>query len=60
MTSSLVGVGAECEASPSTRQRDAPDASSRLRASVLRGEEAGRFCEVAGMFIVDAGGPCSR
>ena len=27
------------------------------RASVLRGEEAERFCEVAGMPIVAAGGP---
>ena len=30
------------------------------RASGLRGEEAGRFHEVAGVSIVDAGGPCSR
>ena len=44
---------------PSTRRRDAPDASSRLwRASALSGEEAGHFHEVAGMSIVDAGSPC--
>ena len=30
------------------------------RASVLRGEEVGRFREVAGMSIVAAGGPRSR
>ena len=30
------------------------------RASALRGEEAGRFREVAGVSIVAAGGPCSR
>ena len=30
------------------------------RASVLRGEEAGRFREVVGMSIVAAGGPHSR
>jgi len=30
------------------------------RASALRGEEAGHFREVAGMSIVDAGGPCSQ
>ena len=29
-------------------------------ASALRGEEAGRFCKVAGVSIVDAGGPCLR
>ena len=28
-------------------------------ASVLRGEKAGRFCEVAGVSIIDAGGLCS-
>ena len=30
------------------------------RASALRGEEVGRFCEVAGVSIVAAGGPRSR
>ena len=30
------------------------------QASVLRGEEAGRFREVAGVSIVFAGSPCSR
>ena len=30
------------------------------RASALRGEEAGRFREVAGVSIVAAGGPRSR
>ena len=30
------------------------------RASVLRREEAGCFCEVAGVSIVAAGGPRSR
>ena len=30
------------------------------RASALRGEKAGRFHEVAGVSIVDVGGPCSR
>ena len=30
------------------------------QASVLRGEEAGRFGEVAGMSIAAAGGPRSR
>ena len=27
--------------------------------SALKGEEAGHFCKVAGVSIVDAGGPCS-
>ena len=31
-----------------------------LRASVLRGEEGGHLREVAGVSIVDAGGPCWR
>ena len=30
------------------------------RASALRGEEAGYFCEVAGVFIVAAGDPSLR
>ena len=30
------------------------------RASALRGEEAGRFCEAAGVSIVAVGGPRSR
>ena len=30
------------------------------RALALRGEEAGRFCKVTGMSIVDAGGSCLR
>ena len=30
------------------------------RVSELRGEEAGRFCEVAGVSIVATGGPRSR
>ena len=39
------------------RRRDAPDASSiGWRASALRGEQAGHFREVAGMFVVAAGG----
>ena len=37
-----------------------PTLAIGLRASTLRGEEAGRFREVAGVFIVAAGGPRSR
>ena len=37
---------------------DVPNA--RLTSSALKGEEAGRFSEVAGVSIIDAGGPCSR
>ena len=37
-----------------------PTIAVGLRALALRGKEAGRFREVAGMSIVDAGGPCSR
>ena len=51
--SHLVGGGG-------ARRRDAPDARGCWRASVLRGEEAGRFREVAAMSIVAAGGPHSR
>ena len=40
------------------RCSDTPDTGGR-RASVLRDEEAGRFCEVVGVFIVAAGGLCS-
>ena len=43
----------------SARWRDAPDSSSRLT-SFASGEKAGRFRKVAGVTIVDAGGPCSR
>ena len=45
---------------PSTRQRDAPDASGRLTSYALRGKKAGHFCKVAGVSIFDAGGPCSH
>ena len=44
----------------SARRKDAPDASGRWRASALRGEEAERFCKVAGVSIVAAGGLRSR
>ena len=45
----------------SARQRDAPDARGRLTSlSALRGKEAGRFCEVAGVSIIDAGSPRSQ
>ena len=51
------GVGAE----RSTRGGEMPPTLAiGLRASTLRGEEAGRFREVAGVFIVAAGGPRSR
>ena len=45
-------------ASPSVRRRDAHDASGRLMSFSV--EEQGRRAlhEVAGVFIVDAGGPC--
>ena len=39
-------------------RRDAPDATGRLTS--FRGEEAGRFGEVAGLSIVDAGGSRSQ
>ena len=37
-----------------------PTLAGGWRASALRGEEAGRFREVAGVSIVAAGGPRSR
>ena len=37
-----------------------PTLAAAGRASALRSEEAGRFREVAGVSIVDAGDPCSR
>ena len=41
------------------RQRDAPDTSGRLMSFSVEGQ--GRcFCEVAGVSMVDAGGPCSQ
>ena len=43
---------------PSGMRRDAPDATGRLTS--FRGEEAGRFGEVAGLSIVDAGGSRSQ
>ena len=43
----------------STRRKDAPDASGRLTSFGVEGV-GGCFCEVAGMSIVDAGGPCSQ
>ena len=43
---------------PSVRRRDAPDATGRLTS--FRGEEAGRFHEVAGLSIIDAGGSRSQ
>ena len=46
--------------SHSARQRDTPDASVGWWASALRGEKAGCFRKVAGVSIVDVGGPCSR
>ena len=49
-------VEAKRKASPNTRWRDPPNASSRLTNFTLRGEKAGHFREVAGVFIVDAGG----
>ena len=44
---------------PSARQRDAPDNSGRLRSFSVEGRGSRRFHEVAGVSIVDAGGPCS-
>ena len=44
---------------PSARRRDAPEASRRLTSFSVEGEGGGRFHEVAGVSIVDAGGPCS-
>ena len=41
------------------RRKDAPDASGRLT-SFSVGEGEGRFCEVAGVSIVDVGGPGLR
>ena len=49
------GGGSKCEA----ESLAAPNASGR-RVSALRGEEAGRFHEVAGVSIVAVGGPRSR
>ena len=43
---------------PSTRQRNAPNASGRLTSFSVEGEGGGRFSKVAGASIVDAGGPC--
>ena len=43
---------------PSGRRRDAADATGRLTS--FRGKEAGRFREVAGLSIVDAGGSRSQ
>ena len=43
---------------PSARQRNAPNASRRLTSFSVEGEGGGRFSEVAGASIVDAGGPC--
>ena len=45
----------KCEASPSVRRRNAPDATGRLMSFTVEGEEAGCFREVAGVSIVDAG-----
>ena len=49
---------AKREASPSTRRRDAPDATGWLTSFNVegRGEEAGWFREIAGVSIVDVGG----
>ena len=50
------GVGAEC----TTRGGDIlPTLAVAWRASVMWGEEAGRFHKVVGVSIVVAGGPCS-
>ena len=48
------GVGAECEARGGEML---PTLAVGWRASALRGEEAGRFREVAGVSIVATGGP---
>ena len=45
---------------PSTRRRDASDATGRLTSFSVEGKEAGRFREVAGVPIIDAGGSCSQ
>ena len=44
---------------PSARWRDAPDTSERVTSFSVEGEGGGHFRKVAGMSIVDAGGPCS-
>ena len=61
----LRGVGAEHEVRGVAKRRTRggemlPTLAGGWRASVLRGEEAGRFREVAGVSIVAAGGPRSR
>ena len=58
-------MGAEREARGVTECRTRggemlPTLAGGWRASALRGEEAGPFCEVAGVSIVAAGGPRSR
>ena len=59
MNSLLVGGGAECKASPNARRRDAPDTSGRLTSFSIEGREAGCLREVAGVSIINVGGPCS-
>ena len=58
-------MGAEREARGVAERRTRggemlPTLAVGWRASAWRGEEAGRFREVAGVFIVAAGGPRSR
>ena len=59
------GVGAEREVRGVAERRTQggemlPTLAGGWRASALRGKEAGRFREVAGVSIVAAGGPGSR
>ena len=53
------GAGRVGERARSARRRAVPDASCKRRASVVRGEEAGLFREVAGVSIVAAACPRS-
>ena len=49
------GIRQSRGASPSARQRDAHNASSRLTSFSVESEEAGCFHEVAGVSIIDVG-----